>query len=209
MKKFLFILGCFSFLMAQCTKDDSYLGDHTIAAGTITEAVSAKPVANVQMILYRCTYQVFGGSSCAIFDSTRTDAKGFYSFDFKHEKDYQYEIDAVPDSKKYAIINNGFPVEKGRYRNMINLVLTPYSWVKLKIKNINPINQWDTIRIFNGSPTSRGTHLGAVDFTDKYRVLSTAKEYIGWQVSKNGQVTSNEVYLACPAFDTVTYQINY
>lgn len=195
--------------MAQCHKDDTFLDDHTIAEGIITEEGSGKPVANVQMRLRRCIYQVFGSSSCTTIDTTRTDAKGFYRFDFKHETDYQYEARAAPDSEKYLVKNNDYPLEKGRYRNNINLILTPYSWVKLRIRNVNPINQFDTIRIFNSSPISRGEHLGIVDITDKYRVLSTTKEYIGWRISKNGQVTSGEIYLTCPPFDTVTYQINY
>ena len=209
MKKYLFLLACFGFLLAQCQKDNTYLGDHTIAEGIITEEGSGKPVANVRMRLYKCTYQVFGSSSCSTFDSTRTDAKGFFSFDFKHEKDYQYEIDAVPDAEKYFVRNNGAPVEKGRYSNKINLKLTPYSWVKLKIKNVNPVNQWDTIRIFNSSAISGGEHLGVVDITDTYRVASSTKEYLGWRISKNGQVTSKEVYLNCAPFDTTYYEINY
>ena len=197
------------FMMARCQKDNTYLGDHTIAEGIITEKGSGKPVANVQMRLRRCTYQVFGSSSCETIDTMRTNTKGFFSFDFKHEKEYQYEIRAVPDAEKYFVENNDAPLEKGRYSNKINLLLTPYSWVKLRIRNVNPINQWDTIRIFNSSP-NRGEYLGGVvDVIDKYRVFSTVKEYIRWRISKGGQVTTHEVYLDCPAHDTVTYQINY
>jgi hypothetical protein len=210
MKKYFFVLLSFGFLMQQCTKDDTYLGDHTIAEGIITEEGTGKPVANVLMRLYKCTYQVLGSSSCDTFSSTRTDAKGFFSFDFKHEKDYQYEINALPDTEKYFVRDNGAPVEKGRYSNRINLKLTPYAWVKLKVKNVSPVNQFDTIRIFNTSAISRGEFYGTnVEFTDKYRVLSSNKEYLGWRVSKNGQVTLKEILLNCPPLDTVTYEINY
>ena len=155
MKKYLFLLVSFSFLMAQCNKDDTYLGDHTIAEGIITEEGSGKPVANVRMRLYKCTYQVFGSSSCSTFDSMRTDAKGFFSFDFKHEKDYQYEIDAVPDAEKYFVRNNGAPVEKGRYSNKINLKLTPYATLKLIVKNTNTSPDANADKISFGIPINR------------------------------------------------------
>jgi hypothetical protein len=210
MKKYFFVLVSFSFLMVQCRKDDTYLGDHTIAEGIITEEGTGKPVANVQMRLRRCTYQVLGSSSCEMFDTTRTDAKGFFKFDFKHEQDYQYEVRAAPDAEKYLVKNNDAPLEKGRYSNKINLILSPYSWVKLTVKNVNPVNQLDTIRIFNSSAISRGEYYGTfVEFTDKYKVLSSNKEYLGWRISKNGQVTLKEVFLNCPAHDTVAYLINY
>ena len=209
MKKYLILLVPLLFLMAQCKKDNSYLGDHTIAEGIITEKGSGKPVKNVQMRLRRCTYQVLGSSSCETIDTLRTDTKGFFKFDFQHEKDYQYEIRAVPDTEKYYVVDNDAPLEKGRYNSKINLLLTPYSWIKLRIRNINPVNQWDTIRIFNSS-AKRGEYLGGiVDVTDKYRVHSTVKEYIGWRVSKNGQVTFKEIFLDCIPHDTIFYDINY
>jgi hypothetical protein len=102
-----------------------------------------------------------------------------------------------------------FCLESGRL-NKKNLVITPYAWIKLRIRNVNPFDQWDTIRIFNSSPISRGMYFGPlIDVTDKYRVLGTAKEYLGWRVSKNGQVTSKEMYLSVIPQDTLSFEINY
>ncbi len=209
MKKYVILLIPLVFLMARCQKDDTYLGDHTIAEGIITEKGSGKPVANVQMRLRRCTYQVFGSSSCETIDTVRTDAKGFFSFNFKHEKEYQYEIRAVPDAERYFVENNDAPLEKGRYSNKINLVLTPYAWIKLRIKKEPPF-VYDSLALYGGPNGNPDWYMGEkIDSTFKYRVSGNTTQYFGWEVyRKNSKVlTKGNIY--CPAFDTVTYQINY
>ena len=211
MKKYLFLLTCFGLLLAQCQKDDTYLGDHTIAEGIITEEGTGKPVANVRMRLYKCTYQVFGSSSCATFDSTRTDAKGFFSFDFKHEKDYQYEIDAVPDAEKYFVRNNGAPVEKGRYSNKINLKLTPYAVLKLIVKNTNTNPDANADKFFTSVPTGRYIPelYGLVDTVFIGKTAGGQAQTIYWWVERKGVKTNFSEKVFCPAHDIVTYNINY
>ena len=210
MKKYLILLVPLLFLMAQCQKDSSYLGDRTIAEGIITEKGSGKPVANVQMRLRRCTYQVFGSSSCETIDTIRTDTKGFFSFNFQHEKAYEYEIRAVPNAEKYYVVDNDAPVEKGRYSNKINLLLTPYTILKLRIKNSNPNDNTDAI--FISPPTGHyipdiyGT---SVDTTIIGKMAGSQTQKLNWWVTKKGVKTNFSDSFFCPPHDTVTYQINY
>ena len=209
MKKYFFVLVSFTFLMAQCNKHDTYFDDHTIAEGIIKEEGSGTPVANVQMRLRRCTYQVLGSSSCETMDTTRTDSKGFFRFDFMHEKEYQYEVRAAPDVEKYLVKDNDAPLEKGVNNNKINLILTPYSWIKLKIKKDPPF-VYDSLALYGGPNGNPDWYIGAkIDFTLKFRVNGNTKNYIGWKTYRNTVNKSYETNIYCPAQDTVTYTISY
>jgi hypothetical protein len=111
MKKSFFILFVpLLFFMAHCKKDETVLGDHTIVEGIITEEGTGKVAANVTMQLRKCTYQVFGTSSCTTIDTIRTDANGFYRFDFKHDTDFDYELRVSPDAERFLVIHNDAPL---------------------------------------------------------------------------------------------------
>jgi hypothetical protein len=208
-KSFFILLVPLLFLMAHCKKDDTFLGDHTIAEGIIKEDGTGKAVANVQVRLRKCTYQLLGSSSCMTIDTIRTDANGFYHFDFKHDKAFDYELRVSPDDEKYLVIHNDAPLENGRYNKNINLIITPYAWIKLRIRKKPPFF-FDSLALYGGPHGNPDWYVGEqIDSLLKFEVIGNTKQLLGWTVYRMGSKTTSETYLYCPGHDTTNFEISY
>ena len=200
MKKYLFLLVLFNFLLLQCKKD-GLADDETLVEGTITEYGSKKPVPNVPVKIRKITGQIFGSISYTYTgDSAVTDSKGYYCIRFKHENAATY--DAVWIQKRYTG-DNGAVLDNGK-RNKYDFILDAPAWIKVRITNISGSSR-DTV--FHGGNKFAG--IGTDVVPDFYPYLGNRVNKIGWIISRNGQATSYRDSIYCPAFDTVNYQIKF
>jgi len=140
------IIFLFSILLfASCKKDFEGIE----IKGRITEVGSGKPVSGAKVTIVGRGSDgspwLSGGGISAIVDSVFTDANGHYSYRNVESPFGGYIILISKD--KYQPANpphgfdNGFP-------HNFDYQLQPYAWVKIHLKNVNPFNAWDKVKVF-------------------------------------------------------------
>jgi hypothetical protein len=211
MKKYLFLLACFGFLMARCTKDNE--ANATIkVSGKVLQVGTLKPIVNAKVFLINETPTggpLSGTTSSSIVDTVRTDANGFYVIDKTGiDKNGSYIVTATADKyfkydpSKYLTANNVFVGQ--------DIVLDPHAWIKIHVKNQNPVDSNDRILFGNtigdliGSYTGKNVELNYIN-----RCPGNTKLFASWGVLKNGAWVSFKDTITVPAHDTLIYQILY
>lgn len=87
--------------------------------------------------------------------------------------------------------------------------LLPSSWLKVNIKNVNPLNEQDSVYLnLDGPLVFVGTQ---VDTTIFFQIETNGNRYFYWDVTKNAQTAPREGgYAWCVTpFDTCNVQIHY
>ena len=177
--------------------------------GRIMDRGTEIPLANWRVRFIEVTYNgLFSNPSKRVVQSTNSDAKGQFSFDFQWtDESKDFEVDAVPsDLEKYYIL----PFVQGRVgrgqTNKVDLLMQPYGWVKYQVKNTNPFDDRDTIRCYAGMFTGKNVDKTAFDKTLK---AWNQPDSIGWSVVKNNILTRYVKPITIVPHDTVTFEINY
>lgn len=206
MKKYLFLLICFSFLMAQCHKDD----DKFIkVSGKVLEFGSNKPIPNAKVGVYEEGGEFLGTTWTKLVDTTRTDANGFYSIEKNNiDRTSSFFISAAAN-KYYPYDPNNYLVTGQEVANN-NIVLDPFAWIKVHVKNVNPFNERDSILLGNVVGTIPMTHVGKnieLNYTNKVR--GNLRMEVQWSVGKNSIWKFFTDSITIPAHDTLNYEILY
>jgi hypothetical protein len=113
-------------------------------------------------------------------------------------KDYYYEFGDV--NLALVVCVSGRKTDFG---------LLPSSWLKVNIKNVNPLNEQDSIYLnLDGPLVFVGTQ---VDTTIFFQIETNGNRYLYWDVTKNAQTAPREGgYAWCVTpFDTCNVQIHY
>ena len=121
-------------------KDSRY----TRIEGQVLEYGSNKPLAGAEIFLQESIYESWsGGGNYITIDTFYSDNEGKYSIEFQHlpstdSYNVSYQVEAhsfwyYPETKSMEI----------GYGHRRNIILDPYSWIKIHIKNMNPYNLSD------------------------------------------------------------------
>lgn len=197
---------CFSFLMAQCHKDD----DKFIkVSGKVLEFGSNKPIPNAKVGVYEEGGEFLGTTWTKLVDTTRTDANGFYSIEKNNiDRTSSFFISAAAN-KYYPYDPNNYLVTGQEVANN-NIVLDPFAWIKVHVKNVNPFNERDSILLGNVVGTIPMTHVGKnieLNYTNKVR--GNLRMEVQWSVGKNSIWKFFTDSITIPAHDTLNYEILY
>ena len=189
-----------SFIFSSCEKE----WGKTEITGTVQDN-AGKPVQGATVFLYEDDLN-FDFDIGEIIETTETDAAGKYTFKFDAGRKNSYQVKAAKDRYSEGGNTN---VEKGD-ENILNITIIPEAYLKLRIKNVNPYDQYDRISIsavFNYSPN---IFIGSsVDTFMLGEVYGNQYKEIIWWVTKNNIKIEYKDSVYCLPFDTAIYNINY
>ncbi len=139
LKIFLFLIPVLAVAWASCKKEKS---THTIIKGRVFEANSTVgvPFARVRLLP--------GGSNEVV-----ADANGNYQIEFNFTNGSFYEVLPIgpkndPKRKYFQAQSLGVPFTPGE-TIPLDCSLTPFAYLKLKVKNVNPFDENDYISVTN------------------------------------------------------------
>lgn len=207
MKKYTILIIPLLLLLSQCRKDDKTTFIKT--SGKVLEFGSNKPIKNAKVGIYEEGGAFLGSTWTKLVDTTRTDATGFYHFDIGDlDKGSSFFISAAAD-KYYAYDPNNYLVTKQEVLNN-DIVLDPFAWIKVHVKNVNPFNDRDSILLGNVVGTIPMTHVGKnIELNYINKVFGNRDMQADWVVRKNGIGKSFIDSIKIPAHDTLKYEILY
>lgn len=201
-KKLLVLFIPLLLLLAHCQKNEANPWQ-TIVNGTAVEYNTTIPVTNAKV-------QLFAGASTQT--EAITDAQGTFHFDFIATPGVIYTVLVTPDTsntrKKYFQTRLWHLIE-GEI-NDLSYPVTPYAYVKMHLKNVNPFDEND--RISMSSPLLKGRAFRGKNidttFID-YTASSNENVAIIYWTYRNGidTLTRNSQFL--PAHDTTFIEIKY
>jgi hypothetical protein len=206
MKKYLFVLLSFSFLMVQCRKEAN---NYVKVSGKVLEFGSNKPIANAKVAIYEEGGAFLGSTWTKLVDSTHTDANGFYRMEKSNiDNGSSYYVAAA--ANKYYTFDPTKYVATGQDVVNNDIVLDPFAWIKVHVKNVNPFNERDSILLGNVVGTIPMTHVGRnieLNYTNKVRGNLSMRAT--WTVAKNSIGKSFVDTIKISAHDTLNYEILY
>ena len=139
-------------------------------------------------------------------DQTTTDNNGKFSLKRQEKDNYSYFISAA-SGKYYGSDTTSFASE-----NPVNIYLKPEGFLRVIIKNTQPVDSTDYIKIDSfGTPAAGGVEFygAATDTFTLARCMGNKKTALHWIVIKNADTTVFSFSVYCPAFDTTDYPIDY
>jgi hypothetical protein len=175
----------------------------TIVNARAVEYNTTVPVPNASAVL-------FAGNR--IQAETITDAQGQFKFDFIATPGTVYQILVTPDTlhtKKRYFQTRVWYINEGEV-NTFEYPVTPYAYVKMHLKNVNPFDESD--RISMSSPLLKGRAFRGKNidttFID-YTASSNENVAIIYWTYRNGidALTRSSKFL--PAHDTTFIEIRY
>jgi hypothetical protein len=208
MKKYFFVLVSFSFLMVQCRKDAN---NYIKVSGKVLEFGTNKPIANAKVGIYSEGGAFLGTTWSNLVDTTRTDANGFYSIE-KQGIDNGSSFYVSAAANKYYTYDPTKYVATGQDVMNNDIVLDPFAWIKVHVKNVNPLNDRDSIFLGNlvGPPSGETIYTGKnVDLNFLNKVRGNLSMRATWTVARNNIGKSFVDTVKIAAHDTLKYEILY
>jgi len=120
--------------LTACSKDNAI---HTWE-GKVLEYGTMKAVPNATLYLQTISGSILGPGISKTIDSTISDHNGYFKFTFLDEP-YSYRIRG---SAEQYFQNDVSRIQNNKNTNK-DLVLDPFAWLKVYIKNTSPIDQND------------------------------------------------------------------
>jgi hypothetical protein len=214
MKKLIFI--SFSILiisfLASCDKEDTQVPTKATVSGKVLALNTKNPVKGAKVLLYKSIFSGgLGGSSITVvLDTVFTNDKGEYTFS------YDYTLKSEFFVRAYA--NNYYTSSNARYdiwtkKENIDIPLTPYAWITLRVLNVPPIGNNDDISIRNEweQQNEQFYKSGSCDtiFTKKIYGNQKTKLYVSSQTNGGSKIQNYIDSLYCKGLDTTYYTITY
>ena len=197
----LIILTSFS-----CRKDTPM----TDVSGTIKAYGTESPIPNARVYLTDCiSLGGLGGVDCGVTkDSTLSDTNGNYEFNFQADDGHFYWINV--EAEGYYKGSSTTNVLEDRTSNL-DVTLDPEAWLKLHIKNINPVDESDFIRFSCGLTEEDWTNEQGsnIDTIHTWYGRGNKEGELIWKTTKNGVTEEFRDTIYIPAHDTLEYEIFY
>jgi hypothetical protein len=174
----------------------------TVVNGKAVEYNTTVPVTNARV-------QLFAGSRTQ--SETVTDANGTFYFDFIATPGVVYSVFVTPDTmnpKKKYFQTRIWNIAEGQM-NTFNYPVTPYAYVKMHLKNVNPFDENDRISVNSPLPLGRQFGGKTVDTTVVDYAWSNDTVPIIYWIYRNGVGVVNQNRKFLPAYDTTLIEILY
>jgi hypothetical protein len=209
MKKlsFLFSIALIVSFLVSCKKEDPTPTKATVS-GKVLQLNSTIPVPNATVYLYESIWSggLGGGEFTITKDTTVTNSKGEYSFEYTEGKSSEFFVKAYADDY-YTDNNTRWTIDK---KNQVrDVIITPYAWISIRVINTPPVNSNDAIKIGGDWSINQGDFYedGPCDtvFTRKVRGNQKVLVYKWINLVAPGIIDS--VY--CKGSDTTFHTITY
>ncbi|MBL7816635.1 MAG: hypothetical protein JNL70_16560 [Saprospiraceae bacterium] len=207
MNKYLVLFVPLLLILAHCRKPDKTTYIKT--SGKVLEFGSNKPIKNAKVGIYEEGGEFLGSTWTKLVDTTRTDANGFYHFDKGDlDKGSSFFISAAAD-KYYTYDPNNYLITGQEVTNL-NIVLDPFAWIKVHVKNVNPFDDRDSLILGNVVGHIPNILVGKnIELNYINKVFGNRDMRAGWSFSKNNNWIFKADTLNIPAHDTLNYEILY
>ncbi len=190
-------------LLSSCRKEGST--GPRVWEGRVLEYGSDKPVAGARVYLWEGSSEWWGQSSEYRIDSTESAGDGSFRFSYERVGGRYYRITGGAD--RY------YPGEAFLERTSstrADLVLDPYAWVRIHVKNVIPVDRNDAITI---NFPSCGKSIFSGSDVDTFTICQTVgnKNHLTYfTVTKvgTGQRKDSLIYTTI-AMDTIDQYINF
>ena len=186
-------------------KDSRY----TKIEGQVLEYGSNKPLVGAEVFLQEAIYAPFsGGGNYITIDTFYTDNEGKYSIEFLHlPSTDSYNVSYQVEAHSFWYYPETKSMETG-YGHRRNIILDPFGWIKVHLKNVNPFDNKDYL--FTSIEGGGGHYYGKeIDLIDIRTRNANKKIGLYWTVKKNNILKEYNDSLYLPAHDTVNYEILY
>ena len=212
MKKLFYCLIIFFILVVSfaCSKDKLDC-DKARLQGKVLEKGSNKPLVGWTVYFSTCDCVLLGGCNCELKDSTTTDSKGNYSYD--------YDFGNTGDLFAYPKVQEGFLIYDyrvlGSYRKhrteTKDILIVPKAWIKLHIFNDKPFDQFDQFILSGSYNYPVDISLGGDSANETYKIMVPGNDSttIGQYITKNDKLVIKKSKIYVPAHDTTFYEIKY
>ena len=208
MKKYIFFSIALILGLVACNSKSTPIDPHTKIEGRLMDEGTNIPISNTRVRLIEIDYSEPWSSTKRVIQSVISDANGQFAFDFQWATGrIGYEVDARPNNLEtyYEVSATKGNIAEGQ-TNKIDCFLSPYGWVKYKVKNINPFDDRDTLRCYAGLFT--GKNVDKTILVKESKIWSRPDSTY-WEVVKNNIKTSYKKPITIVPHDTVTFEINY
>ncbi len=205
MKKYLFIVVFINFLFSSCVKEESPTYEATVK-GRVLEADSDVGIPNMTVKLVEGDYSGGGWTpKNTTIQTVKTDASGNYQFKYTAQRLMTYDVVAVNASPNYNEYTQSVLVPDGA-SNVVNIFMSPFGWLKIHVKNINPVGEEDAMEFQYGVFSGRtvDTSVIAKDVGSRKYPLK-----IGFKTRRNGVETLKIIEVLMPPHDTTKLDIFY
>ena len=199
-----------------CKKHDNNLN----IKGNVYDPNLKQYLANVTVVL--ASSKIEGGTYNPNYQniaSVKTDAGGNFSFEFVEEKVIGYRISL--SKSRYFDYSEEISADKLNTGETysVSYYLYPQGFIKLHVKNLAPFDENDIISYFFsegykncldccGNTPIIGNGI-LYEETTICKTFGDQNVTISWTVKKNNNLTAHSANIFCPAFDTVSYDLNY
>jgi hypothetical protein len=201
-------------LLASCDKNNP---EPVKTKGEVTGRVlalnSKDPVPNAKVTLYKSIWSggLIGGSANTVeVSATTTNSNGEYSFSFDYKTGDDYFMLASAD--KYLFNNNTrWTIEEKK--QVRDIILKPYAWIKLRVINVPPTDEQDYFNVggYIGQAaetfTSYGKKCDTVLVKQVFGNQKTLLYISNWSANKPKLHYTDSVY--CKGLDTTFHTIMY
>jgi hypothetical protein len=205
-KSFFILLVPLLLCLAHCKKQRS---DITVVEGFAYEFGTKKALVGASIWIVGPTSGcTFGNCPLEEIANSRvkTDANGHYRIEFRHESAGYYEMRGF--FKALYTFPTEYRVVVGEI-NSFKLLFVPPAWLAVHVKNVNPVNNNDSI-VLNApgfpSTTLAGTNINE---TRIRLVEGNSNQYITYWVTKRGIESVKRDSILCTGHDTTHYYLNY
>jgi hypothetical protein len=175
---------------------------HTFVSGTVQNLHNGVAVAGARV------YLAIQNPVLKAIDSTTTNQKGFFGFDFTAADGSSYAVFARASSYFSSPAANGITLSAGKISNMV-VPLIPFSFLRIRAIDSNPFDWNDRIIIQGISIGSITLHGPAIDTSFSQVVTGATINTIHYTVIKRNRPSSFAMGIYCTDFDTAHVQINY
>lgn len=204
-------------LLVACRK----INHETDVSGTVYDASTMAVISHAHIYLLKENGNCFTCNPVP-YQDTYSDANGNFSFNYKADKGYSYSLGATA-TNYFDEPGGSIYVDNFRNNKKDNISLKPQAYLKVVVKDIAPVDSFNTLNLSpygeysgqwrDGSGTFyNGKYGGTIDTFTVSKVFGNAINEVYYSITDNatGAVTySLRKSLYCSAFDTTFYNINY
>ncbi len=190
-------------VFSSCRKEGST--GPRIWEGRVLEYGSDKPVAGARVYLWEGSSEWWGQSSEYRIDSTESAADGSFRFSYERVGGRYYRITGGADQY--------YPGEAFLERTSstrADLVLDPYAWVRIHVKNVNPVNENDFLSLNTNSCSERAFLGMSVDQFTVCQYRGNREYSFIYSTVRAGKGDENRTFeFSTGAIDTLEYELFY
>ena len=200
----LLLLAMFTATGISCKKNNG----PRIVEGKVQNSTTSEGIAGATVYLMQRNPDCFSCQGTKIANTT-ADSEGNFHFEFTPEEGFRYSIGAEASKYFNNYYKGGESFDHYEKESLMTVGLDPEAWLKIHIKNTQPVDGTDHIGInlfLGGGVGYYGTH---VDTFLIQKVYGSRSITVPWFVTKNNVTNNYSSQVYSSQFDTTLYTITY